>query len=64
MYKQMIPALKSQNVITSPIAWIPAFAGMTETTHPSFRASDARPGIREFSVFVFTLSTPPLRESQ
>jgi hypothetical protein len=29
------------------IPWIPASAGMTNTTRPSFRASNARPGIRE-----------------
>ena len=38
--------------------WIPAFAGMTKTTRPSFRASTARPGIQESPVSASTLSAP------
>ena len=40
------------------LSWIPAFAGMTKMTRPSFRASSARPGIQESSVSPSTLSTP------
>jgi len=40
-------AAQKQNAQPALHPWIPAFAGMTKTTRPSFRASSARPGIQE-----------------
>jgi len=48
--------LRNKMPILYHTPWIPACAGMTNTTRPSFRASTARPGIQESPVSASTLS--------
>ena len=58
--KDCFAPLLLRNKMPNPyhIPWIPAFAGMTNTTRPSFRASNARPGIQESPVSASPLSAP------